>query len=186
MLPSWNTAGVIPPIRPNANGATDDRSPYRIKCDEFVEAMCVTAQRALILRGLLRYREGLYAVGLKDGFQWLDGSFCEEIEVIEGRAPRDIDAVTFVQLPQTFDKKIVNLRPDLFDKIEAKRVHMVDAHFVTLNQSMGEVGVNLIAYWYSMWSHRRDGLWKGFAEVPLSKDDDTAATAIIDAFERAL
>jgi hypothetical protein len=32
---------------------------------------------------------------LNQGFQWLDGSFAEQIELLEGRPPKDIDVVSF-------------------------------------------------------------------------------------------
>jgi hypothetical protein len=35
------------------------------------------------------------------------------------------------------------------------------------------------AYWYSMWSHRRSQLWKGFVQVALTADDDAAAAATL-------
>jgi hypothetical protein len=36
-----------------------------------------------------------------------------------------------------------------------------------------------VAYWYSMWSHRRDGMWKGFVQIDLSPSEDTPALAIL-------
>lgn len=183
-IPVWNSAGVIPPIRPDQDGAGPDRSPYHVTSDLFIKSMCLTDDRAKILRGLLNYRKGLYGLGLTTGYQWLDGSFCEEIEVFEKRAPRDIDAVTFLDLPASFDRKQIAKYPDLFDKAEAKRVHFVDANFVQLGQPLTENSVRTVAYWYSLWSHRRDGLWKGFAQVPLSHDNDAVALEIIDDFEK--
>ncbi|RKW41698.1 MAG: hypothetical protein D8H96_09315, partial [Lautropia sp.] len=32
-----------------------------------------------------------------------------------------------------------------------------------------------IAYWYSMWSHRRDGSWKGFLQLDLHQARDADA-----------
>jgi hypothetical protein len=55
----------------------------------------VTAERAAILTGLLDYRAALRNVGIMDGFQWLDGSFVEDVEAIRSRPPSDIDVVTF-------------------------------------------------------------------------------------------
>ncbi|WP_414651656.1 DUF6932 family protein [Hafnia paralvei] len=34
-------------------------------------------------------------MGLAEGFQWVDGSFTENIELIERRTPNDVDVVTF-------------------------------------------------------------------------------------------
>jgi len=35
------------------------------------------------------------------------------------------------------------------------------------------------AYWYSVWSHRRSQLWKGFVQVDLADTEDAAASATI-------
>ena len=39
--------------------------------------------------------------------------------------------------------------------------------------------VRWISYWYSMWSHRRDGLWKGFVQVDLDSAQDPAALQLL-------
>jgi hypothetical protein len=39
--------------------------------------------------------------------------------------------------------------------------------------------VRWISYWYSMWSHRRDGLWKGFVQVDLDSAQDPAAFQLL-------
>jgi uncharacterized protein YfaQ (DUF2300 family) len=35
------------------------------------------------------------------------------------------------------------------------------------------------AYWYSVWSHRRDHAWKGFVQLDLAPAGDAAAAAIL-------
>ena len=35
--------------------------------------------------------------------------------------------------------------------------------------------IRQISYWYSMWSHRRDGVWKGFIQVSLDPTEDILA-----------
>lgn len=39
---------------------------------------------------------------------------------------------------------------------------------------MTERDVKVIAYWYSLWSHRRDDSWKGFVQVDLDPEQDAA------------
>ncbi|WP_426763559.1 DUF6932 family protein [Hafnia paralvei] len=34
-------------------------------------------------------------MGLAEGFQWVDGSFTENVELIERRTPNDVDVVIF-------------------------------------------------------------------------------------------
>ncbi|WP_407681941.1 hypothetical protein [Pseudomonas hamedanensis] len=39
--------------------------------------------------------------------------------------------------------------------------------------------VAMTTYWYSMWSHRRTGQWKGFLRVDLSPVQDEAAKTLL-------
>lgn len=60
-------------------------------------------ERRELLKGLLEFRSELHRIGLVDGIQWLDGSFIENVEEIEGRHPKDIDVVTFLfKFPDKF------------------------------------------------------------------------------------
>jgi hypothetical protein len=55
-----------------------------------------------------------------------------------------------------------------------------------LGVSMGESHVNTISYWYSMWSHRRNGLWKGFVQMDISKDEDDIVSGLLTQLEQEL
>jgi hypothetical protein len=69
----------------------------------------------------------LHAAGIIDGFQWLDGSFLENIESLESRSPRDIDVVTFYYLPPNQTQKaLLNGYPQLFDHRHIKENYHVD------------------------------------------------------------
>ena len=46
------------------------------------------------MAGFLDFRALLHSLGINTGFQWLDGSFMENVELLEQRAPKDIDVVT--------------------------------------------------------------------------------------------
>ena len=48
-----------------------------------------------------------------------------------------------------------------------------------LGEPMEASSVRWISYWYSMWSHRRDGLWKGFVQVDLDSAQDPAALQLL-------
>jgi hypothetical protein len=64
-----------------------------------VQRFAASRERLDILRGLLEYRAALGAIGIVQGFQWLDGSFVEDVEVTKGRPPSDIDVVTLAYRP---------------------------------------------------------------------------------------
>jgi hypothetical protein len=65
----------------------------------FVDRFSSSPERIAILHSLLQFREELYKSGITSGFQWLDGSFMENIETLESRPPNDMDVVTFYHLP---------------------------------------------------------------------------------------
>ncbi len=176
-IPSWTTAGVLPPINP-ASPASADRSPYEVSLTDLILHFNTSPERQTILTGFLDFRQALHAIGLIQGFQWLDGSFLEQVEATEKRAPRDIDVVTFYSMPvgQTQASLLLQNRP-LFTPQETKVRFHVDAYFVQLDAGAPEPLVSSAVYWYSMWSHRRSGDWKGYLRIDLSPNDDQAARA---------
>jgi len=176
-IPSWTASGVLPPINP-VSPASTDRSPYEVSLTDLILHFNTTAERQSILMGFLDYRRALHELGLEHGFQWLDGSFLEHVEATESRAPRDIDVVTFFHLPagQTQLSLLAQNRP-LFVPQETKARYHVDAYFVQLDGGAPEPLVSSATYWYSMWSHRRSGDWKGYLRIDLSSNDEQAARA---------
>ena len=176
-IPSWTTSGVLPPINP-ASPTSTDRSPYEVSLTDLILHFNTTAKRQSILTGLLDFRSALHKLGLEHGFQWLDGNFLEHVEATESRDPRDIDMVTFFHLPagQTQLSLLTQNRP-LFIPQETKARYYVDAYFVQLDGGAPEPLVSSAIYWYSMWSHRRNGDWKGYLRIDLSPTNDQAARA---------
>lgn len=179
-IPDWNAERVLPPIRPAATGSSPDRSPYVVDLPSLVDRFGTSLDRKRILNGMLSFRAALHGAGIQSGFQWLDGSFLEHVEVLEGRPPRDIDVVTFFELPAGRTQAALSQQfPALFDPTATKNSYHVDAYFVQLGQPTGQPQVKTVAYWYSMWSHRRSGLWKGFVQVSLDPAQDAAAQALL-------
>lgn len=177
-IPHWTRDGVLPPV--DALSPTSPaRSPYAVPLSELVLRFGDSPERRAILNGFLRYRALLHSTGLVDGFQWLDGSFMEDVEGNDRRAPNDIDVVTFYRLPQNFTQAqlLVPLAP-IVDSVAAKSEFRVDGYLVDLGQDAERL-VRWTAYWYSIWSHRRDERWKGFVQVRLSPDEDAGARAAL-------
>src|SRR5690554_6911742 len=98
-IPDWNSQGVLPPHDP-VEPTSVERSPYVVSLTDFILHFGTTQNRQSILIGLLNFRASIHAAGLIHGFQWVDGSFLEDIENLENRPPADIDIVTFFHLPQ--------------------------------------------------------------------------------------
>jgi hypothetical protein len=181
VLPQWNSAGVLPPVKPEMPGSSPERSPYRITLASFVDRFATTPERMKILDGVLRFREHLHALGIVSGFQWFDGSFLEQIEILENRHPRDMDVVTFFDLPAGENQRsLLQKAGQLFDPKHLKDIFAVDGYFSVLGQPVDVRQVQSISYWYSMWSHRRDGLWKGFVQVDLDSSQDAEARAVLN------
>jgi hypothetical protein len=66
---------------------------------------------------------------MAQGFQWVDGSFLEDVERTEDRSPEDIDVVTFYWDPDPdFTSKLVAAFPDIANRATVKAAFFVD-HF---------------------------------------------------------
>lgn len=181
-VPNWNAVGVIPPMdMSNPVGAY--RSPYKTDIVKLVERYATSPQRIAILKGFINFRSELHKTGLTDGFQWVDGSFNENVEITENRAPNDIDVVTFFTLPTNeTQQRVVSRNPDLFLPQQAKwrkNNFKVDSYLQSL-QVPNDKLVERTVYWYSMWSHRRDLTWKGFLQITLDPILDKEAKALLD------
>ena len=133
------------------------------------------------MAGLLDFRGALHAIGLVEGFQWINGSFLENVEAIEERDPRDVDLVTFFHVPDGEDQEsLLHASPRIFSPRATREDYRVDAYFVQLNASAPATLVAQTTYWSSLWSHRRNGQWKGYLCVDLVPADDQAARANLD------
>ena len=173
-IPRWNAQGVLPPIDPTGAPANPSaRSPYRTSLINMAMHFNRTSERARVLEGFLNYRAVLHRLGLVRGFQWLDGSMLENIESLEQRAPKDIDVVTFYRLPPGKTQNDI-MTAGMAHMVNTKDQYKVDAYMVDL-EAPAETLVERSRYWYSMWSHRRNGVWKGYIEVDLDPAGDDAA-----------
>jgi len=138
-------------------------------------------ERRRILSGLLKFREALHEVGLDCGFQWMDGSFLEAVEIIEQRPPGDVDVVTFVEPPAEFavDARV----QEILNHDSVKQQYLVDHYFVELTLPSRDL-IAQSTYWSGVWSHRRSMQWKGFLQIGLERNEDAAAIKILEEAER--
>lgn len=177
-IPAWTADGVLPPINAS-QPVSPERSPYVVSLMDYVLRFSDTSERRVVLDGFLRYRAALHGVGVAQGFQWLDGSFLEHVEVTEGRAPNDLDVVTFYRLPSGLSQVQLKAKAEaLFDHDKVKTAFRVDAYLVNLGMDAERL-TRQSAYWYSLWSHRRNQLWKGFVQVNLAPVEDAVAAATL-------
>lgn len=175
VIPNYTDLGFLPPFFGDAR-SMGDQSPYAMTAREFVNRFGTTPERRQLTSGFLNYRQKLRDMGLRDGFQWIDGSFVEDSEANRGRPPADLDVVTFAA--------ILSLRSNHAELVECLRVNAVlfcrdslranygcDAYYVDTT-SLSPAGlVASAAYWCNLFGHdRKDALWKGFVRIDLNDD----------------
>ena len=178
MIPAFNHSHVLPPFLGESPGALSESSPYVVSMLALTERFAHLPGRTRLVQGLLDYRADLAALGFVRGFQWLDGSFAEDVEAHQQRPPNDIDIVTFAFSPTGFSTaQITGLiadNPTLFNNAAAKEKYGCDAYVVPLDKSPENL-VKRTAYYFSLFSHRRsDQVWKGLLQIPLESDDALA------------
>lgn len=183
-LPEWNSQGFLPPILPGEQGHSLNRSPYTISCLELVKRFGSSVERLSILQGFLNYRKKLHELGLVQGVQWLDGSFVENIEALESRAPNDIDVVTFADMPEGENQRsLVEGNTEVFLPTAAKQAYKVDGYCIFLDGQANQSFIKQVTYWYSMWSHTRSEQWKGFLQLDLNNADDDLASELLTSLQ---
>ena len=140
---------------------------------EFVTQFATTRDRVDLIEKFLDYRDALHQAGISEGFQWINGSFVENIEQSSRRRPpEDIDVVTFFFR----DESAREGYEDLFDPDITKQNFDVDGYGIELGRPLAVVTAMDIGYFHGMWSHRRvDHVWKGFIQVDLDPEEDPPA-----------
>ncbi|ENC6422503.1 TPA: hypothetical protein RQN06_002863 [Aeromonas veronii] len=93
---------MLPPLIGACPTKPANQAPYKVSLEAFVEHFATSKERKEILIGFIKYRYELKLLAIENGFQWLDGSFVENVEKTRGRAPNDIDLVTFAHRPVGF------------------------------------------------------------------------------------
>lgn len=185
MIPAFTVNGLLPAFTGSTPAELGGRAPFRTSIIQVIDRFATSPERIAILSGLLDYRRALYNLGLVTGFQWINGSFVEDIERLEGRPPGDVDIVTFFRRPAAATTDIewaafqANNKPrldELFLMPIPKQKFKCDAYPVEL-EIPPELVVFWTHYWFGLFSHRRATFeWKGLLQVPLftAADDDAA------------
>lgn len=180
-IPRFTISGVLPPyLGPDAT-VSALMCPYETTLVRIASTLCKSNERKEIFRNFLRYRESLAGIGYVNGFQWLSGSFMEDVETLEKRPPNDIDVVTFAPRPVApadwaafFNANLALLHP-----AQVKAAFKCDSYFVDLSLAPTFV-VERTRYWFGLYSHRRTGLWKGLVQIPLQiTQDDVDASKLV-------
>lgn len=166
-IPNFDHNNVLPPHLGNPTKEVD-LSPYNSDILEFCQKFATSSDRINILKNFIRHRGLLTDIGIVNGFQWVDGSFLENIEVSEKRSPRDIDVVTFYLGVSDEDHEYIRLNvPEFWNSQVSKAKYLVDHYPVDYGYDP-DVTVELARYWIQLFSHNRLGVWKGMIKLPLN------------------
>jgi hypothetical protein len=170
-FPAFDMRGLLPPFV-GPNPATNIRSPYRATMVELVTQLATTPERRQLLRNLIAYRALLATDGYVNGIQFIDGSFVENIERNENRAPNDIDIFSLLETPQKYANDMIlwfNGGGMLFwnnevaDRNRNKQRFALDTYALLFQQLTPMRLIEGVIYWYGLFSHQRQTFaWKGF------------------------
>jgi hypothetical protein len=182
-IPNFDASGVLPPFINGTPTLPANQAPYLVDLSHFVTHFATSAERIKILNGFLDYRSKLKATGVVDGFQWIDGSFVEDVELTRGRPPSDIDIVTFAYTPVPNTRaeqiKFITNNEELFKAPLSKKKYMCDAYFVNL-EAKPKFLVKQSQYWFGLFSHQKaTSIWKGMIELDLSCDESEAKKILV-------
>lgn len=171
---------ILPPHLGNPETDVSAMSPYPCTLEEICRRFAVTQARFEILQGLLDFRQELVKHGIT-GFQWICGSFVEFVEYLEQRDPKDVDVGTFIATPENETELVAieKQQPDLFNREYVKATYKVDSLRVPLYLPP-RVLVDHARYWFGLFTHRRDTIWKGVLQSELAPNIDEAARAFME------
>ena len=149
--------------------------------NELIERFGYTADRRKIIEGLLDLRKELFSLGF-GGFQWIDGSFVTKVESIKNSSPNDADVVTWAYHPDGQNvRSVIMSKPYLCNPQIAKQKFKIDHYMIPLYNDALTL-IQYATYWYGLFSHTRERIWKGIVAVALdSLENDNAARNILGA-----
>jgi len=174
-IPDFDHNYVIPPHLGMPTNRTQV-SPYVANSVEFIDKFATSVQRIKILEGFLNFRKELRSVGISEGWQWVDGSFCENIEIAEKRPPNDLDIITISSFTEGEElEQLVTNSSHLFEPSEVKKNYSLDHYWIDINHNNYNepmVLVDTVRYWIQLFCHNRKGVWKGMISIPLNSEQE--------------
>lgn len=171
MIPPFDHNNVLPPYLGPTPTSMAAQSPYKCDILEFCQHFATSADRVAILKGFVNFRIKCYATYIRQGFQWVDGSFMENVELSQHRSPNDIDVVTFAfGMNDYIVNSIKRHFPEFLDSTLSKPKYMVDHYLIVADYDPAST-IEAVRYWNQLFGHNRIGVWKGMVEIPLYDDN---------------
>jgi hypothetical protein len=176
MIPAFDHNGVIPPYLGNPANGSNFMSPYPTNSMELCQRFGTSKERIEILKGFMAFREEMRKFKIS-GFQYLDGSFLEDIEnSSEKRPPNDLDLLTFY-MPLTKDQQfeILTNFMDFGDRTTCKTNYRLDHMQISLGIHPFHI-VEFTRYFLQLFTHNRSNVWKGMLKLDVGTfgEDDEA------------
>lgn len=166
-IPDFDHNNVIPPHLGNPTEPSH-LSPYECSILDLCHKFAFSKDRIEILKGLVKFRQRINENGIIYGFQWLDGSFLENIEKSENRPPNDLDIITFFGgLTSENQSLIIASFPEFADSILSKNSFKLD-HYPVDYSYHPYFTVERTRYWIQLFTHKRNGIWKGILRLSLN------------------
>jgi hypothetical protein len=185
-IPAFNHNNVLPPYLKTPT-AIEDQSPYECTTLELCKTFATTIPRITILKKYIEFRTQLNNFGVIFGFQWLDGSFVEDIEKSQKRAPRDLDIVTFFgDITNDRQNEIAQAFPAFYNPIISKAHYHLDHYLFDFCYSPINT-VKMTQYWIQLFTHNKENIWKGILQIDLNTPIvDKEALNYINALENVI
>ncbi|WP_156882911.1 hypothetical protein [Rhodovulum sp. P5] len=177
-IPDFAAHGALPPFISGHPTIPNARSPFSATMHEVVDRFCTSPERAKLMKGLNEYRKHLHSGGFVSGYQWIDGSFVENVEILRKKSPSDIDVVTLFNRPAGYQSQPENWAHDykkfihgaFFDTVTMKPTYYCDTYAVDLDAGSRSL-VRNTTYWFGLFSDMRgSNSKKGILEIPLVMD----------------
>jgi hypothetical protein len=178
IIPPFSASGVLPPFIDASPTIPAKRSPYATDMFQLVERFCTSAHRAKLLLGLNSYRQHLSKGGFVSGYQWIDGSFVENVETTRGRPPSDIDVVTLFNRPMKYQVSghqwdadyQATLHKQFFSTKHMKPRYYCDTYSIDLAADQASL-VDHTMYWGGLFTDIKGSTEKkGIVRIPLATD----------------
>lgn len=93
MIPPFDHNNVLPPYVDSTPTSMASQSPYNCEILEFCQHFATSWDRVKILKGFVRFHIQCCKTYVRQCFQWIDGSFMENVEESQHRSPNDFDVV---------------------------------------------------------------------------------------------
>jgi len=172
-IPDFDHNNVIPPYIGSPT-RINCSSPYKCNILEMCQRFANTTTRVELLESLIMFRLKISQLMIPIGFQWIDGSFVEDIETLENRDPNDIDVVSFIGYDKHTNVKDLKTQisqnfPEFLDSQLSKRSFSIDHYVVELNTHPLNL-VDNVKYWIQLFTHNRNQVWKGIIQIDLNTD----------------